>query len=185
VDRPVQCTRSSPTFFQFRNDVHISGTTIRSTAEDIRQLVDVTAEVLSKGRVHHEIIREIVEDPMAQGNKGPHPDDTTTVVAASQGPFESREEIVEQFLTLHETSKCQEKVGEQLIVEKFGRGDLSDQSRGSRSHDPTAARVIVDENGVVEVRLDFVKGRRGDKSDRGRPIGGCGFDDTLGAILGQ
>ena len=67
---PEKRTSPCPAFLQLAKNVKVTASFVGSLAQFVAHLVDKFAESLSKGKVVHEVILEVIQYPVSQSNKG-------------------------------------------------------------------------------------------------------------------
>ena len=124
------------------------------------------AEAMAQVVVGHKVIDKVIEDPVPQGHKGPDRDDLADLVSAEDGPVETGDEVADQLGRGEEGAEGEEEIGQQVVVEEVGRGDLRDQTRHGGGGDASTAGMIAHDGGVVGV------GREGQAIEDGGGDGG-------------
>jgi hypothetical protein len=74
------------------------------------QAVDKIAKVDSQLVHGHEVVHEVVQDPVPQCNKGPHPNDAAKVILSIHSPAKPRDEIGHKIFGAKEGAKGEEEV---------------------------------------------------------------------------
>jgi hypothetical protein len=79
---PVESARSPPALFQLSKDLQPVPSRGLNLAQVIDKSIDQFAEEQAQFVVHHEVVHEIIQDPVPQGHKRPHPDDHARLIVS-------------------------------------------------------------------------------------------------------
>jgi hypothetical protein len=88
-------TYSPPALLQLIEDLQLDFASLGFSRQFVHEVIEQLAKFLAEVIIHNKVVHEIVQDPVAQGDKGSHVNDHANLIISSNSPTKPSNEHAE------------------------------------------------------------------------------------------